>query len=77
MTLAFKGAAGERRAEIRKAADGYSVFTWSDFGGNIGVIQWRERHAQEYGPAFYAACAWLRKSQLAETVQCNAINRSN
>lgn len=65
MTLVFSGKAQERRAEIRQSDDGYSVFTWSDFGGTVGVVLWRERHAQEYGPAFAAACAWLRKAGMA------------
>lgn len=72
MTLVFSGSAQERRAEIRQASDGYSVFTWSDFGSTIGVVQWRERHAQEYGPAFASACAWLRSAGITPaTVSTN------
>lgn len=71
MSLVFTGAAEERRAEIRKADDGYSLFTWSDFGGNIGIILWRERHGQEYGQAFCAARDWLQNPQLPE------LNRSS
>ena len=46
-------------AKIRKAQDGYSVFTWRDIG--MGVHQWREQHGlKPFGVAFKLATDYLQ-----------------
>lgn len=65
--LVFSGQTSERKAQIRKAADGYSVFTWADYGGNIGIIQWRESHAiSEWSDAYKLAADWLNGREVLE-----------
>lgn len=53
------GQTGARKAEIRQAVDGFSLFTWSDYGGKIGVIQWRERHGLDWQTAYAQFVEWL------------------
>lgn len=50
---------GARKAEVRQAEDGFSVFTWSDFGGTVGIVQWREEHSLEWSQAYKAATDWV------------------
>ena len=50
---------GARKAEVRESDDGFSVFTWSDFGGNVGVIQWRETHGLAWSDAHKIATDWV------------------
>jgi len=46
-------------AEIRKARDGYSVFTWRDNG--TGAYQWREQHGlKPFREAFRVATDYLK-----------------
>lgn len=65
--LRFVGSTGNRRAQIRQAVDGtYSVFTWADFGGNVGLVLWREAHDQTWAEAYDAAHDWLNSAPSAQ-----------
>lgn len=54
------GQNGKLKAEIRKADDGYSLFTWQDLGNHGGIVNWRERHTMEWKDAHSQFCAWLK-----------------
>lgn len=47
------------RAEIRKAKDGYSLFTWFD-SDKTGLLMWRESHGLTWFDAFTRACEHLK-----------------
>lgn len=67
MTLLLNPSTGSqdnRFFEIREAADGFSLFTWADHGGTIGVIQWHESHELDWDEAHRAALAWLKNEDL-------------
>lgn len=61
--LMSNGAHKERRAQIRRDDSGrYSVFTWSDFGGTVGIIQWREFHdVADWSEANRIFCDWFNR----------------
>jgi hypothetical protein len=46
-----------RRAQVRSADDGFSVFLWQD--SDIGVSSWQERHGLSWDAAFTVARQWL------------------
>lgn len=58
------GSQDARFFEIREADDGFSLFTWADHGGTVGVIQWHENHELDWEDAHRAALAWLKHEQL-------------
>lgn len=58
------GSQDNRFFEIREADDGFSLFTWADHGGTIGLIQWHENHELDWEDAHRAALAWLKHEQL-------------
>jgi hypothetical protein len=55
--LHFTGSSVRRRAQVRSADDGFSVFLWQD--SDIGVSSWQEHHGLSWDAAFTVARQWL------------------